>query len=129
VGTMVIAEELKVVEFKDGGVVFGKAEEIVSRDIGAVKAGLARITLFGPDILHAHNEMEETYVCESGRGKIFLNGQVSDFEPDDRVVIHPGDLHAVRPANSFPKVVFLCISGPAFDPGDVVHDPRGRNWK
>jgi mannose-6-phosphate isomerase-like protein (cupin superfamily) len=124
----VITKEPYIKRFKDGGNVFGMVEEIVSHAIGAKNASLARVTLYGPDIIHTHSKIEEAYVCETGRGKILLGNDISNFEPGDRVVIHPGTLHAVKPAESFPKVVFLCLSGPAFDPNDFCPDPRGRNW-
>lgn len=124
----IVKEKPKIVEFKDGEEVFGTAEEITSQPLGAKGANLARITLTGPDVIHTHDDAEETYVYESGMGKILLDDQISEFGPGTRVIIPPGTPHAVKPANSFPQVVFLCISGPPFDPEDVHPDPRGRNW-
>ncbi len=124
----IIKEEPKVVELKDGDKIFGKVEEITSRDVGASQANLARVTMMGPDFIHSHSKAEETYAYESGMGKIFLDGEVSDFGPGTRVVIPPGTLHAVKPAQSFPQVVFLCVSSPPFNPDDVEIDSRGRNW-
>jgi len=124
----VINNKPKVVELKDGDVVFGQAEEITSRALGAGQTNIARITLFGPDVVHVHKRAEETYVYESGMGKILLGDQISEFGPGTRVIIPPGTTHAVKPANSFPQVIFLCISGPPFDPEDVYPDSRGRNW-
>ena len=124
----IINNKPKVVKLKDGDVVFGDVEEITSRAVGAERANLARVTLSGADFVHTHEGAEETYIYESGMGKILLGDKVSDFGPGTRVIIPPGTAHAVKPANSFPRVVFLCISGPPFDPEDVHSDPRGRNW-
>jgi len=124
----IVKEKPKVVEFKDGEEVFGTAEEITSREVGAEGANLARITLFGPDVIHTHEKAEETYIYESGMGKILLGDQISEFGPGTRVIIPSGTPHAAKPANSFPRFVFLCLSSPPFDPDDVHPDPRGRNW-
>ena len=124
----IIKEKPKVVEFKDGGTVFGRAEEITSREVGAEGANLARITLFGPDVIHTHEKAEETYIYESGMGKILLGDQIFEFGPGTRVIIPPGMPHAAKPADSFPQLIFLCVSSPPFDPADDHLDPRGRNW-
>ena len=126
----VIEESPKVVELKHSGEVFGTVYEITSRVLGAEGAGIASITLTGPDIVHVHKRTEETYVWESGLGKILLGDDIFDFGPGAKVIIPPGTPHALKPAYSFPQVVFLCISAPPFTPKDVYADPRGRgrNW-
>ena len=125
---VIVQAKPNIVELKDGDEVFGTVEEITSRAVGAEGANLARITLMGPDFVHTHDGAEETYVYELGMGKILLGDQISEFGPGARVIIPPGTPHAAKPANSFPQVVFLCLSGPPFDPEDVHPDPRGRNW-
>lgn len=124
----IVKDKPKVVKFKDGDIIFGQAEEITSRALGAKGANLARVTLFGPDAVHIHKKTEETYIYESGMGKILLGDQISEFGPGTRAIIPPGTPHAVKPANSFPQVIFLCVSGPPFDPKDVYPDPRGWDW-
>jgi len=127
----IIRKESKIVKMKDGkdgNVIFGQVEEITSRAVGAKKANLVEVTLFGPDVVHTHERAEETYVCESGRGKIILGDEISDFDPGVKVIIPPGTPHAVKPWKSFPQVVFLCVSSPPFNQDDVHPDPRGRKW-
>ena len=124
----IVKDKPEIVEFKDGEEVFGKVEEITSRDVGARKANFVKVTLLGPDVIHTHDDAEETYVYESGMGRIILDDEISDFGPGTRVIIPPGMSHAVKPWESFPQVVFLCVSSPPFNPDDVHPDPRGRNW-
>jgi len=125
----IIQEEPKVVELKDGEVVFGTVEEITSWAVGARQADVTRITLTGPDFVHINNRTEETYIYESGRGKILLGNEIFEFNPGTRVIIPPGTLHAAKPYDSFPQFVFLRVASPPFDPEDVFYpDPRGRNW-
>ena len=124
----VIGERPKIVEFEDEKEVFGEVEEITSRELGAEKANIVKVTLWGPDFLHKHKIAEETYVCLKGDGEIFLDGETFDFSEGERVIIPPGTLHATRPKRFFGKLVFLCISSPPFDPKDVYNDPRGRDW-
>jgi len=73
---VIIREEPKKTPLQDGTVTFGEAEEITSRQIGAEKTNLAKITLWGPDILHKHALAEETYVCTVGTGELFLGDQI-----------------------------------------------------
>lgn len=124
----IINNEPKVVELKDGDEVFGQVEEITSRAVGAEGANLVRVTLFGPDVVHTHDKAEETYIYESGMGRIILGDKIFEFGPETKVIIPPGTPHAAKPANSFPRLVFLCVSSPPFDAEDVHPDPRGRNW-
>jgi len=124
----IVEEKPKVVKLKDGDIVFGEVEETTSRAVGAEGANLVRVTLFGPEIVHTHEKAEETYVYESGRGKILLGNEIFELNPGTRVIIPPGTLHAAKPYDSFPRFVFLCVSSPPFDPEDVHPDPRGRNW-
>jgi len=131
---IIIKEKPKIIEFIDdkgifGTGVFGKAEEITSRAVGAERTNVAKITLWGPDILHTHKETEETYICVEGEGEIFLIDQIFEFIPGVRVIIRPGILHAARPKKNGRKLlVFLCVSSPAFKPEDVYNDPRDRAW-
>ncbi len=124
----IVQKKPKMVELRDGDIVFGQVEEITSRAVGVEGANLASVTLTGPDFVHINNRAEETYIYELGMGKILLGDKIYDFGPDTRVIIPPGTPHAAKPYDSFPQFVFLCVSSPAFDPADVHPDPRGRNW-
>lgn len=121
-------EKPKIVPLYDEEVYFGEVEEITSRDEGAERINVAKITLWSPDVIHYHKKGEETYICLEGEGKIFLNGQIFDFAPGVRVLIKPGTLHAARPKTDIEKLIFLCISSPAFNPKDVYKSPLGRAW-
>lgn len=124
----VITKEPEPIELKDNGKVFGKVEKIVSREIGAKRVSLAKVTLYGPDFIHARKKTEEVYVCISGRGKILRGNKVLNFEPGDVVVVPPEISSAVKPYDSFPEVVFFSVCGPAYDPEDSYIALRGRNW-
>lgn len=123
-----IKEGPNIVELSDERRVFGKVEEITSRSLAAGRANISKVTLWGADFVHYHKKGEETYICLKGKGEIFLNGQIFDFIPGTRVIIRPITLHAARPKNGFDKLIFLCLSSPAFDPSDVYNDKRGRRW-
>ncbi|MCK4524824.1 MAG: cupin domain-containing protein [Candidatus Andersenbacteria bacterium] len=124
--TEIIIPKPEVVELDDGIEMFGEIEEITSKNLGAKHANFAKVTLWGPDFLHHHEKAEETYVCLEGEGEIILDNTIHEFLPGTRVIISPGTLHAVRPKDL--KMIFHCISSPAFDPDDVYNDERGRNW-
>lgn len=125
---IIVDEEPNIVELQDDKEVFGEVEEITSRSAGAERVNVAKVTLRGPDIIHHHKEGEETYICQEGDGEIFLNRAIFRFVPGNRIIIKPGTLHAVRPKNSIGKIVFLCVSSPAFSPDDVYEDRHGRVW-
>lgn len=126
---IVIDAKPKIAELKDGDVVFGNVEEITSKELGAGRANLTRITLWGPDFVHQHEIAEETYVCQAGEGELFVNFEIIKFVPDVRVIIGPGVLHAARPKRNGEVLIFSCLSAPAFDPKDVYLDRRGRGWE
>jgi mannose-6-phosphate isomerase-like protein (cupin superfamily) len=123
---IIVREKPKIIELNDDKGIFGIVEEITSRAVGAERANIAKIILWGPDILHTHKETEETYICVKGEGEIFLIDQIFEFIPGVRVIVRPGILHAAKPKKG--KLVFLCVSSPAFNPKDVYNDPRGRAW-
>jgi len=123
---IIISEKPNIVELGDGKEMFGEVEEITSRAVGAERANVAKVTLWGADVLHAHKEAEETYICLEGEGELYLDGQIFEFIPGIRVIIKPGMLHAAKPKDRFGKLIFFCISSPAFNPVDVYEDPRGR---
>jgi len=125
---IIINEKPKIIKFIDDKGIFGKVEKITSRAVGAERVNVAKIILWGPDILHTHKETEETYICVEGEGEIFLIDQIFEFIPGVRVIVRPGTLHAAKPKKNSGKLVFLCVSSPAFKPGDVYNDPRGRAW-
>jgi quercetin dioxygenase-like cupin family protein len=127
-GAVIVKDLPELKELKDGRKVFGRIEEITSIELGAIKANVVRVTLFGPDFIHWHIKAEETYICESGKGELFLDGRIVEMSPGTRIIISPGTLHAARPWNDFPQMVFLCVSSPPFNSEDVFNDPRGRNW-
>ena len=124
--TELIVSKPKIIELNDGKETFGEIEEITSKGFGAKHATFAKVTLWGPDILHYHKSAEETYICLKGEGEIILDDTVYKFLPGTRVIISPKTLHAVRPRDL--KVVFYCISSPPFDQNDVHKNKRGRNW-
>lgn len=105
---------------------FGDIEELVSRDSYG-KAGMARIYLDGPDVLHHHAAGTEIYIVEKGEGEIFYRDGIFPFRCGDRIVIHHHELHAARPKPGT-LLVFLCVSLPAFDPTDVYVHEKGRDW-
>ena len=125
---ILITEKPKIFYLKDGEEKVGEIEQITSAAVGAKKASVARITLRKPDYIHACQEKEEIYIGEKGYGKIFLNEEILKFGPGDRAIIPPGVYHAVKPANPFSEITFLCISSPPFKHKDVILDRRRRKW-
>ena len=125
---VLVREKAHVVELEDDKEVFGEVEEITSRAVGAERVNVAKVTLWGPDILHYHKEAEETYICLEGEGELFIDGQIFKFVPGIRAIIRPGVVHAARPKQKLGRVVFLCVASPAFSPDDVFEDSRGRIW-
>lgn len=129
----IIQEHPNIVELRDADEVFGEVEEITSRQEGADRANVARVTLVAQDFLHHHLKNQETYICEKGEGRLFLQSNISeaqiiDFNPDTKVIINPGTIHGASPKTLCTELVFLCVSSPAFEPDDVYNDPRGRDW-
>ncbi|PIR72986.1 MAG: hypothetical protein COV26_00965 [Candidatus Nealsonbacteria bacterium CG10_big_fil_rev_8_21_14_0_10_36_23] len=120
---IIVSEKPNVVK-----ILFGTVEEITSRIVGAERTNVAKVVLWGPDVLHCHKEAEETYICLEGEGDICLDNEIFDFVPGTRVIIGPGTLHAARPKETCERLILLCVSSPAFDPKDVYEDPRGRTW-
>lgn len=112
--------------------VVGFIEEITSKEHGADMVNIARIHLDDNVIpLHHHKNHQETYLCITGVGQLFLNDDVMDFQPGDRVIIQPNVIHSIRPkklSGQMGLVELLCICAPAFDPDDEYIDPRGTNW-
>ncbi len=129
--TVIITKERKpnIVKLQHWNDTFGEVEEITSRNLGAERANVVKVTLQGRDILHSHKEAEETYVCLEGEGELFLDDQIVKFVPGVKVIIKPGTVHAARPKRNQSKLVFLCISSPPFSSDDVINDPRGRRWR
>ena len=125
---VVIRTNPKVVKMEDDKGGFGELEELTSRELGAERVNVVRISLWCPDFLHYHEISEETYICLEGEGELFLGDRVIRFNPGTRSIIRPGTLHAARPRLFGWKLVFLCVSSPAFDPADVYNDPVGRRW-
>ncbi|MFZ2969974.1 MAG: cupin domain-containing protein [Minisyncoccia bacterium] len=122
----IISSEPEVAELYDEKEVFGEIAEITSNKLGAEHANFVKVTLWAPDILHHHNEAEETYICLEGEGEIILGDEIHEFIPGVRVIISPGTPHAARPKDL--KVSFWCISSPPFNPDDVHNHKCGRNW-
>jgi len=121
-------ERPKIIKVKDGNKVFGEIYEITSRAIGAERVNVAKVILWGPDFLHFHKRAEETYICTEGAGEIFLDEEIFDFVLGTRVIIKPKVIHAARPKKDLTRLVFTCVSSPAFSYMDVVKDTRGRVW-
>jgi mannose-6-phosphate isomerase-like protein (cupin superfamily) len=107
---------------------FGNLEEITSKTTGAGAANMAKVTLWGADVAHRHNQAEETYFCVAGEGEILIGEEIWEFNAGTRVIIKPGTAHAARPTRGCRELVFYCVSAPPFDPTDAINDPRGRNW-
>lgn len=127
---VIITEKPREITLQEGGVVFGRVTELTSRDWDAERANVALVTLMGPDLIHYHNNGEETYVCLQGSGELLLGAATEIIIPfceGVRVIIRPGTSHAARPLPG-QELVFICVSSPAFDPHDAYNDPRGRNW-
>jgi len=60
----------KIVKLEFENQVFGNVVELTSLATSADKASLARVILWGADVIHSHNENQETYVHERGVGEI-----------------------------------------------------------
>ena len=98
-----------IIDLRENRKKIGTAEMLISEGDGASGARLQRITLIGKDMVHVH-KLEQAWVCERGRGKIFVDGQVHEFYPGTRVIIPAGIPHAIQVAESFSEVVYLCVS-------------------
>ena len=116
---------------------FGRRSEIVAVSDGA-RVSISRVMLSGPGVIHYHSKRQETFVCEEGEGKFFLEGtrrgtkpkQVIDFVPGVRIIVNPRTLHAAKP-NPGSKLVFLLVSSPAIDyayPDDLQGYADGQVW-
>ncbi|MFH1551469.1 MAG: hypothetical protein ABIC36_01145 [bacterium] len=127
-GFIIISEEPKIIQLNDGEKFFGSVSEITSRAVGALRANVAEVTLWGADFLHHHKEAEETYICTKGKGELYLGDNVIDFVLGVRVIIKPNTLHATRPKGEFERLTFLCVASPAFSPDDVYNHELGRRW-
>lgn len=120
----------RIKKLEKGGIVFGQVKEIVSRRHRITNVGLAIVTLWGPDIMHYHENTREIYICKEGEGEIYFEQNIYNFNPGKIVIIDPGTLHAARPKRGFDELIFECISTPSFDPHDFFEPkpPDGRNW-
>jgi mannose-6-phosphate isomerase-like protein (cupin superfamily) len=127
---VIITDEPREITLEDNGIVFGKVVEITSRAFGADRANVALVTLEGSDLIHHHQNGQETYICVTGEGELLLGAAtetIIPFREGVRVIVRPGTKHAARPLAG-QTLEFICVSSPAFDPADVYNDPRGRNW-
>ena len=126
----VIWDKPKIVELKDIKGNFGFIDELSSIELGAKGASMARVMLFGPDFIHLHKKTEEGYYHLVGEGEVLLGKKIYTFGQGGAraIIIPPGTLHAARPISKLEKLVFLCVSSPAYDPKDEFRSKRGRNW-
>lgn len=118
----------RVIHLEDSEERFGEVRELTSREFGTDRVSIAEITLYGPDVLHYHKFGEETYICLKNNGIVFDGNQCVSFRTGDRIIIPCGALHAVAPSDYYDKIVYLCISSPAYDSDDVFEHPLSRSW-
>ncbi len=59
-----------------------------------------------------HEHVEQTIVCVSGSGRLFLNGIPSRFGPGDAVVIVPGTRHDIRNVGTAPLRLYTIYTPP-----------------
>jgi mannose-6-phosphate isomerase-like protein (cupin superfamily) len=78
------------------------------------------ITFIQDSVRHYHKECTEVYYILEGRGKMELNGDVIDVEPEMMVYIEPGTPHRLWSDGGVRTIVF---GVPALKPGDEYFDP------
>lgn len=117
------------IQLRDRGEVIGVVSELTPPDAGAVQTSVAYVELYAPDVLHHHITTEEHY-CFETPAQMYLNGETVDVSSGDRMIIRPGTVHGARPVPSLCDTVkFICVSGPAYSPKDVVFlDDRPEEW-
>jgi mannose-6-phosphate isomerase-like protein (cupin superfamily) len=63
-------------------------------------------------LLHKHLKTEELYHVMQGRGRMYLNGAVTEIGPGDTVLIPPGTPHRVQSLGPGPLRLLCCCSPP-----------------
>jgi len=77
------------------------------------------VTFITDSVRHYHRECTEVYYILEGRGKMELNGEVIDVEPDMVVYIEPMTRHRLWSAEGVRTIVF---GSPALHPDDEYFD-------
>jgi mannose-6-phosphate isomerase-like protein (cupin superfamily) len=74
-------------------------------------AQLARATFEPGQVAtgHAHADMWEVFVCESGRGRLTVGGETVDLRPGTCVVVEPGEQHELT--NDGPERLTVTVTG------------------
>lgn len=68
---------------------------------------------------HYHPIAEESYYILEGRARVEIDGEICMLEPEDTVLIRPGQHHQIW-ALGDEKLVFLLCSAPAWQMTDMV---------
>ncbi|MDH5231112.1 MAG: cupin domain-containing protein [Gammaproteobacteria bacterium] len=69
-------------------------------------------------LLHQHYKSEEVYIITVGQGEMTLADERFPVMAGDTVCIPPRTPHSIRNIGSR-DLKLLCVSVPAFDPGDI----------
>jgi mannose-6-phosphate isomerase-like protein (cupin superfamily) len=64
--------------------------------------------------LHAHPNSEQIYVIVRGRGLMIVDDDERNVEAGDAILIHPGQVHAIRCANDQP-LEYISATAPPFE--------------
>ena len=67
---------------------------------------------------HVHKIGSEHFIALTGILEVTVNDKTHRLMPGQSIRIHPGDVHKLKSAKDDPVRV-LCVSFPAFDPGDL----------
>jgi len=68
---------------------------------------------------HYHPRAEEIYYITTGRGKMQIDGELTEVGPGDAIAIPPGAVHQIT--NIGPDLLaFLCCCAPAYEHTDTV---------
>ncbi|MDO4198432.1 MAG: cupin domain-containing protein [Erysipelotrichaceae bacterium] len=99
------------------GEIIGKTAPIHKEDYSIAVTVLEK---GGKVIPHYHKISDETYIFIEGSCVMKINGELIDISKGTTIVIEPGDVHEILPAEE--KCVFYAITIPAFIPEDFIAD-------
>ena len=75
---------------------------------------------FGEDIgMEVHPDNEQVLVCVAGQGKAILNGEESEFNEGDLVLVKAGTQHNFINVGNDPMKIITLYSPPHHNPGTI----------
>lgn len=89
----------------------------IHKQVSGVGIGMSIFPSETSSNIHKHDAIQEVWFVISGKGRIVINGESSELEPEMIIVAPPGTYHQLfNDSNEILKVLWIfCPSGPEED--------------